>query len=77
VKEKTRVLLRTTTSIGEHFLQALDYLAVEEPEAFTVDAKDHADVIRAVGVLRAHAVEQGYIGNPPSPARLTEPEDAQ
>jgi hypothetical protein len=64
VKEKTKVLLRTTTSIGERFLLALDLLAAEEPEAFVVNATAHSNVRRAVAELRTDAVATGYVGTP-------------
>lgn len=62
MKAKTAVLLRTTTSIGERFLSAIELLAVEEPESFAVSNSDLADLARIVGELRARAVETGYVG---------------
>lgn len=62
MKEKTAVLLRTTTSIGERFVEALELLAAEEPLSITVSAADLGAVREAVGALRARAVETGYVG---------------
>jgi hypothetical protein len=54
------VMLRSTTSVGERFVLALDLLAEVNP-AVVIDA-DVRSVHAAVGRLRDRAREVGYVG---------------
>ncbi len=62
MKSTTSIRIRTTTEVGEHFVECLESLDRAEPSEYQIPVEDMTAVRRCVDRLRGDAVQTGYIG---------------